>query len=153
MIQRFEMFVTAITQIYKSIQRLKSQEMASLGLKGTHVMCLFQLHQHPDGLTTTHLAQLCGEDKAAVSRALAELEAKGLTTVAEVPGQRRYRAPVTLTESGQQVTSRMDQLILDAVQAGAQGYTDEERTIFYRVLLRVADNLQAACAAGEETKA
>lgn len=151
MIQRFETFVTAITQIYKSIQRLKSHEMAALGLKGTHVMCLFQLRQHPDGLTSTQLAQLCEEDKAAISRVLAELEAQGMTIVSEVPGQRRYRAPITLTALGHQVTQQMEQKILDAVQAGAQGYTDEERAIFYRVLLRVADNLQTACAASEET--
>ena len=144
MIQRFERFVIAITQIYRSIQKIKSQEMASLGLKGTHVMCLFQLRQHPEGLTAARLTQLCEEDKAAVSRALSELEKQGLTAVAETPGQRRYRVPITLTEKGMQMADRMDQKIMRAVCQGAQGYSEEERTVFYRVLLQVAENLQRA---------
>ena len=151
MIQRFETFVTNITSIYRSIQKLKSQEMASLGLKGTHVMCLFQLRQHPEGLTSTQLAQLCEEDKAAISRALTELRERGLTSVEETPGQRRYRAPVTLTEAGREVTHQMDRKILGAVRQGAQGYTAEERDTFYRVLLQIAENLQGAAASGEET--
>ena len=151
MIQRFETFVTNITSIYRSIQKLKSQEMASLGLKGTHVMCLFQLRQHPEGLTSTQLAQLCEEDKAAISRALTELRERGLTAVEETPGQRRYRAPVTLTDAGREVTHQMDRKILGAVRQGAQGYTAEERDTFYRVLLQIAENLQGAAASGEET--
>lgn len=145
MIHRFETFVTAISQIYRSIQRLKSKEMASLGLKGTHVMCLVQLRQHPEGLTAAQLSQLCGEDKAAVSRALSELEARGLTEVAEQPGQRRYRAPVTLTERGLQITQQMDRKILEAVRLADKGYTEEERAVFYRVLLQISENLQKGC--------
>lgn len=142
MIRRFETFVTAINQIYRSIQKLKSSEMASLGLKGTHVMCLFHLQQHEDGLTSAQLAQFCGEDKAAVSRALSDLEERGLTMVKSAPGQRRYRAPILLTEIGQEAARQMDAKIIGAVELGAQGYSEEERTIFYHVLLQIADNLQ-----------
>ena len=149
--QRFEIFVTAITQINRSIQKLKSQEMAEFGLKGTHVMCLFQLRQHEEGLTSVQLAQLCEEDKAAISRSIAELRERGLVHVPEDAG-RRYRVRITLTDRGREVTAQMDQKIIDAVMAGAQGYTTEEREIFYRVLLQVADNLQAACSAKEEIK-
>lgn len=144
MIQRFETFVTAINQIYRSIHRLKSQGMSSFGLKGTHVMCLFQLSQHPEGLTSAQLTQFCEEDKAAVSRALAELKEKGLTQTQEVPGQRHYRAPITLTQQGIEVTKQMDEKILAAVCKGAQGYDPQERAVFYRVLLQIADNLQDA---------
>ena len=149
--QRFEIFVTAITQINRSIQKLKSQEMAEFGLKGTHVMCLFQLRQHEEGLTSVQLAQLCEEDKAAISRSIAELRERGLVHVPEDAG-RRYRVRITLTDRGREVTAQMDQKIIDAVMAGAQGYTPEEREIFYRVLLQVADNLQAACSVKEEIK-
>ena len=144
MIQRFETFVTAITQINRSIQKLKAQEMADFGLKGTHVMCLFQLRKHPEGLTCAQLAQSCEEDKAAISRVLTDLRDKGLVASPEADG-RRYRAAVTLTEAGQAISRRMDQKIIDAVQTAAQGYTPEERSIFYHVLLQVADNLQQAC--------
>ena len=150
MIQRFETFVTAVTQIYRSIQKLKSQEMADFGLKGTHVMCLYQLQQHPEGLTSAQLAQICEEDKAAISRALSELRERELVAIPEGSGH-RYRALVTLTPQGQVITRQMDQKILDAVTTAAQGYSAEERAVFYRVLLQVSENLQAACAAKEES--
>ena len=149
--ERFETFVTAIMQIYRSIQRLKSQEMASFGLKGTHVMCLFQLQQHPEGLTAVQLGQLCDEDKAAISRSVSELRSCGLVQVPE-GSSRRYRVLISLTEQGRSVTQQMDQKIIDAVLAAARGYSPEERETFYRVLLQIADNLQAACVNSEEEK-
>lgn len=51
MIQRFADFLTGITVCYKYIQRIKSAEMTELGLKGTHVACMFYLNHNPGGLT------------------------------------------------------------------------------------------------------
>ena len=148
--QRFETFVTAITQINRSLQKLKSAEMADFGLKGTHVMCLYQLQQHREGLTAAQLVQLCDEDKAAISRCISELQEKGLVQSPDTPGK-RYRKIISLTETGMQVTASMDQKIIDAVFTAAQGYTQEERETFYHVLLQVSENLQKACAAQEES--
>ena len=144
MIQRFEIFVNAITQIYRSIQKLKIQEMASFGLKGTHVMCLFQLQKHPEGLTSAKLTQLCEEDKAAISRALSQLQEKKLISFEEIPGQRRYRSLITLTPKGYEITSQMYEKIMNSVGVGAQGYNEEERETFYHVLLLITKNLQKA---------
>ena len=153
MIQRFQTFVTAITQIYRSIHKLKSQKMADFGLKGTHVMCLFQLSQHPEGLTSAQLTQYCEEDKAAISRAISQLREKELIVLEEIPGQRSYRAPITLTQQGRDITRRMDEKIMSAVCQAAQGYSEEDRATFYRVLLQIADNLQLASSGKEgETK-
>ena len=57
MTDRFETFVLTINRIYRCIQRIKDREMEALGLKGSHVMCLFQLRQHPEGLTAAELAE------------------------------------------------------------------------------------------------
>ena len=43
MIDRFENLTAGVTRIYKSIQKIKRHRMDSLGLKGTHVMCLHYL--------------------------------------------------------------------------------------------------------------
>ena len=142
--KRFEIFVTAIGQISRSLQKLKSSEMADFGLKGTHVMCLYQLQRHQKGLTAAQLAHLCNEDKAAISRSVSELQNLNLVEIPEAPG-RRYRKPIVLTEQGHRITDAMDQKIIDAVDTAARGYTEQEREIFYRVLLQVAENLQDAC--------
>ena len=48
---RFEKLTTNVAQIHKSIQKIKKIYMQSQGLKSTHVMCLYYLSDHPDGLT------------------------------------------------------------------------------------------------------
>ena len=119
MTDRFETFVLTINRIYRCIQRIKDREMEALGLKGSHVMCLFQLRQHPEGLTAAELAERSLEDKAAVSRALARLE------------------------------ERMTGKIRQAVQRGGRGLTDGQREDFYRALGVIARNLEQICSTEE----
>lgn len=143
--QRFETFVLSINRIYRCIQTLKSREMTELGLKGTHVMCLFQLWNAPDGVTAAELSALCREDKAAVSRALARLTELGLVRPEQDGGKRRYRTPVRLTDAGRAVTGRMMDRIDRAVEQGGQGLTDAQRAAMYEALALVARNLTALC--------
>ena len=138
MIQRFQSFVTGITVCYKYIQRIKSAEMTEFGLKGTHVMCLFFLHHNPDGLTAAQLCQLCAEDKAAISRTVAILQSKGFVDA----GQKKYRAILTLTPSGEEVARQVDDLIEQWVGLGGDGLSAEERATFYRVLELISGNLR-----------
>ncbi len=137
MIERFQSFVAGITVCYKCIQRIKAAEMTEFGLKGTHVMCLFYLHQHPEGLTAAQLSALCVEDKGAISRTLADLDGKGYLC-----GQRKYRTPLHLSPSGEQVASQVDQIIEEWVRAGGDGLTAQEREDFYAALERISCNLK-----------
>ena len=140
MLQRFQDFVTGITQCYRSIQKIKSTEMTEFGLKGTHVMCLFFLGQHPEGLTAAQLSQMCAEDKAAISRTVSELKSRGyITTLSE----KAYRAMLTLTAAGQEVARKFDHLIEGWVSTGGDGLSDEERSDFYKTLSTITDNLRA----------
>lgn len=143
MIQRFEMFATAISQIYRSIQRLKSREMAELGLEGPYVMCLFHLRRHPEGLTSSELCALCAEDKAAVSRTVSKLKEIGLVIQESGEGKRRYRAKLSLTQEGMAITETMFRLIEGFVDQVGNGLTAEERDTFYKALGMIAQNLQA----------
>lgn len=139
MITRFELFTTTITQIYKNLQKVKMQEMADLELRGIHVMCLFQLNRHPEGLTVTQLSNLCGEDKAATSRTVSDLVQKGLINTDK---EKKYRAPIVLTENGQNVANKIDKQAAQAVEAVGQGLTLEERETFYKALTTISDNLK-----------
>ena len=137
MLRRFEDFVSGIAVCYKYIQRIKSLEMTEFGLKGTHMMCIYFLHRHPEGLTAAQLCQLCAEDKAAISRTLASLQEKALISV----GEKKYRARLTLTETGEKLGCRIDELVAEWVNCGGDGLTEEERTMFYSTLNKIADNL------------
>ena len=138
MLDRFQSFVTGITICYKYIQRIKSMEMTEFGLKGTHVMCLFFLHNNPDGLTAAQLCQLCSEDKAAISRTISTLQEKGYIENVE----KKYRAPLLLTPEGLAVAKQVDGLIEQWVNFGGDGLTDEERANFYSTLELISNNLR-----------
>ncbi len=145
MLKRFEIFILSIHQIYRCIQKIKSQEMIALGLKGTHVMCLFHLNQKEEGLTSAELVILCLEDKAAISRAIRDLSQKGLLTFADSSPQKRYRAKLKLTLEGRRIADKMLVLIEDMVTKGGLGLTEEERSIFYKALDTISHNLNNLC--------
>lgn len=45
---RFEKLTTGVARIHKNVQKIKKYYMGTLGLKGTHVMCIYFLAAHPD---------------------------------------------------------------------------------------------------------
>lgn len=138
MTKRFELFYTTINQIHRNLQRIKVKEMEEFGLKGIHVMCLFELNHNPEGLTLTQLSTLCGEDKAAISRAITELTKKELVTS---ESERKYRCPITLTPIGKDTANQIDAKAEKAVIAGSGCLTVDERNAFYKTLTYISDNL------------
>ena len=136
---RFEAFITGVTVCYKYIQRIKTLEMTELGLKGSHVTCLFFLRNHPEGLTAAQLCGLCAEDKASISRTVADLKARGYLTQS---GKKNYRAPLTLTEAGVTAAKRLDPLIDRWVQSGGDGLSEDQREVFYECLSTISENLR-----------
>lgn len=144
MIHRFEQLTTGVSQIYKNIQRIKKLEMRSLGLKGTHVMCLYFLNSHPDGLTAADLCSLCKENKAGISRSLSYLEEHGYIYYAPQE-KKRYRSKAFLSDTGKTQAKEVNRLIFRAVLEGGRDITPEERDIFYRVLHLISDNLEHFC--------
>ena len=77
--EQFESFTAAVTRAYKCLQKIKNRETERMGLKGSHVMCLYYIGKTPGGLTAAELCRLCHEDKAAISRTLVDLTERGLS--------------------------------------------------------------------------
>lgn len=149
MISRFEQFSTAISCIYRCVQKIERVEMAKFGLKGPHVQCLLAMRNYPDGITATQLCSVCEKDKAAISRTIAELEQEGLV-IRSCVGGNRYRAQLKLTEQGEQIACHVDDRVRFAVEKAGEGMGSEERKVFYSMLGLIAGNLQAICAEGLE---
>ena len=137
----FESFVFSVSRIYKDIQKIESREMARMGLRGAHALYLYRLSRSPDGLTGAQLAALCDEDKAAVSRAMAQLEQAGLVVYPDDDDQRRYRSRAVLTDAGQEAARRVEELIAEYVGAVQAQMSDARRRSFYSALSEIADNL------------
>lgn len=142
MINRFEQFSSYIAAIYKYIQKIEREEMIKYGLKGPHVQCLVVMSRYPDGLTAAELCEFCEKDKAAISRAVSELEREGMLVRAGEK-ERVYRAPLKLTGKGLETARQIGQIAERAVKQAGYGVSDADREVFYSVLEQITANLQA----------
>ena len=138
MVSRFEQFTTSISTIYRFIQKIERDEMEKYGLKGAFAQYLIVMSRFPDGITAAQLCEICDKDKAAVSRIVAELEAKGLA----VREGNNYRALIRLTESGRDAARFVRKRAHIAVTLAGKGITDEERKVYCTALDQIAANLQ-----------
>lgn len=142
MIERFERFSFAISEIYRCWHRIAGDEMSAYGLKGPYAVYFTAMYRFPDGITAVRLGELCGRDKADVSRAMALLEAKGL--IERTAADRKvYRALMKLTPQGRQLAEQINEKAVAAVEYAGRGLTEETRAVFYEALERIAANLQS----------
>ena len=137
MVDRFERFSFSIFEISRFWHKIAAEEMEKYGLKGPCAMYLSVLHKNPQGLTAARLSDLCGRDKADVSRAISAMEAKGLLQRDSKP----YRALLQLTELGNEAAETVCRRVAVAVEHASRGYTAKQRETFYAVLQTVTQNL------------
>ncbi len=141
--ERFGTFTVLIASISRSIRRIKTHEMASFGLKSPHVSCLYYLYRN-GGLTATELCDICDEDKASISRSIKYLEDQGYL-ICKSSSQKRYLAPLELTEKGMEIGEQIAERIDRILNAAGDGLSDEGRAVLYDGLELVNRNLQYIC--------
>ncbi len=134
----FERFTVSILKLNKLVQKIKLYEMKKFGLKSVHVMCIYYLYRHREGLTASELVKLTLDDKAAISRALATMRDQGYVQY----DQASHNAPVTLTPKGVELAEYIVQRATAAVHAGSAEFSVEQRAFFYKALITIADNLE-----------
>lgn len=133
----FENFTVTVLKLNKTVNKIKTLEMKEYGLKAIHVMCIYYLSEHPEGVTAAELAKLTLEDKAAISRGLSLLRNGGYVTY----DQDKYNAEIRLTEAGKNLAAGIAEKSEKAVGAGSALFTEEEREKFYKTLQIIAENL------------
>ncbi len=140
MIDRFERFTLAIFEIARHWHKIAADEMARYGLKGPHALYLIMLSRHSEGVTAAKLCELCGKDKADVSRAVTAMESKGL--IARDANQSKYRAALRLTAAGKTAAAFLSNRASKAVESGGSGLSEETRNNLYEALTYIASNLR-----------
>lgn len=141
MVERFERFSLAISEISRHWHKLTAEEMEKYGLKGTHSVYLLTMVRYPDGITAPQLGELCGKDKADVSRMMAIMEKKGLVTKEGIH-QNRYGGVFKLTPEGMEAAQHVRQRASLAVELAGKDLTEESRAIFYEALESITANLR-----------
>lgn len=145
MVDRFERFSFAIFEISRCWHKLAAEEMEKYGLKGPYAVYLITMARYPEGVTAAQLSELSGRDKADVSRAMSQLEEKGLIMR---EGKGPYRAQLKLTEEGKKAAAHVCRRAAVAVEHAGKGISDTHREIFYAALESITANLQLLCKEG-----
>ena len=144
---RYALFSLSISSLYHDIQKIERVEMAKFGLKGPHAQCLLAMSRYPQGVTSARLCEICEKDKAAISRAVTELEQAGMITRRERNGN-RYRAELLLTGQGRLAAAAVSEKARMAVEQAGKGLDEDKRAIFYQALTLIAGNLHNICRDG-----
>ncbi len=147
MLDRFERFSFAISEISRCWRKLASEELAKYGLKSPHATYLTTMYKYPQGITVPQLCEVCGKDKSDASRMLAILEEKGLVEKRLVDGS-LYRGLLVLTDEGKAAAEHVCERASRAVEMAGKDLTDETREIFYKALESITSNLHELCQGG-----
>ena len=139
---RFETFSLALFNMSRYWNRLAAEEMEKYGLKGAHAFYLVTVLRHDGEVTASQLCELCGKDKADVSRAVGKMEEIGLL---QRVGSNPYRAKLKLTQQGIAAAEAVRETAGTIVDRVGGDLTEEKRTVFYEVLALVTANLEKLC--------
>lgn len=134
----FENFTITVLKINKMVQKIKQFEMQEYNLKGVHVMCIYYLNKHKQGITASELMRLTYEDKGAISRALKQLREDGYAKY----DLDSYNANITLTKKGEQIAEQIIKKIDKAVSFASADFTDEQRAFFYKSMDAICSNIK-----------
>lgn len=140
MLDRFERFSFAISEISRCWRKLASEELAKYGLKSPHATYLTTLYRYPEGISVPKLCEISGKDKSDASRMIAILEEKGLASKKVVDGS-LYRGLWVLTDLGKNAAEQVSLRASKAVELAGKDLTDETRDIFYLALESITANL------------
>ncbi len=140
MVERFEKFSFAISDITHYLHKIAADEMRKHGLRWPHAVCLVVLSRFEEGVTATELCEICGRDKADISRAISLLTEKGLVT--KEGTKQNYRALIKLTQEGRAASEQIRERVRLAVEIVSKNVSDEHRAVFYEVLEAIGKNLQ-----------
>lgn len=141
MVDRFERFSLAISEISRYWHKLAAEELTKYGLKGPHATYLTTMYKFPDGITVPQLCEICGKDKSDASRMISILEEKKLVEKHHVDGS-LYRGLLFLTPEGKKAAEHVSNRAARAVMLAGKDLSDEERDIFYRSLDSITQNLK-----------
>lgn len=141
MVERFERFSLTISEISRLWHKIAADEMEKYGLKGPHAIYLTTMYRLNEGVTAPRLCELCGKDKADVSRMMTMMEKKGLVRK-EGEFRNRYRGVFLLTDAGRNAAEQVCSRASLAVELAGQELSDETREIFYSALESITEHLR-----------
>lgn len=141
--KRFETFTHLIAKANRLVFKIKTEEMEKFNLRSSHVSCLYYLYKGKT-LTAKELSDICGEDKANLSRTVSYLEKNGFVKC-ESTAKKRYQSALFLTEQGLSVARVIADKIDAVLERASLGLSEENRLVFYNSFSLICANLEKIC--------
>ena len=120
MINRFEHFSLAISEINRYWHQIATAELERYGLKGSHAIYLTAMARYENGITAPQLCELYGKDKSDVSRMMNILIKKGLAVK-----EGGYNGVFVLTEDGKEAAAQISRRAELAVELASHNLSEE----------------------------
>ena len=141
--ERVMHFTHLIDGIHKRVQKIRTDNAATFGVKGVHVFWVYELLSHPEGLSAAELATSSRIDRSLISREISALEESGYIRSAEKQsGKRNYNSKIMLTESGIEAAQKMRNIALGFQAMADRDISPKDLKIFYSVLEKINHNLE-----------
>lgn len=137
---RFGKFILTVEGIHKSVQKIKLTEGPRFGMKGVHLLWMYELLMCPEGIAASELAERSNINRSLVSRELETLKKNGYITTAS-SGRGGYNAKIILTDKGKEVAERIGQTALEFQHRVDEDITAEELISFYATLDKIHNSL------------
>ena len=141
--ERFQTFTVLVANLNRCIYKIKTEEMAEYNLKSSHVSCLYYIYKN-GSLTAKELCDLCGEDKANISRSLRYLEENGYL-VSGTKTTKNHQRPIELTFDGYKIGKMLNEKIDKILHYASEGLSEENRKIMYQGLNLINERLNKLC--------
>ena len=122
---RFGKFILTVEGISKAVKKIKLNEAPRFGLKGVHLLWMYELLKNPEGIAASELAEQSNINRSLVSRELQSLHKNGYITTVN-SGRSGYNAKLVLTEKGVEIAHKIGNIALELQNRVSRDISDEE---------------------------
>lgn len=128
-----ESIVVLNNAIYKELQVLKASLSEVDDFKIMHIVCLYSIAKSDDTIYSATLSDVAHLDKAAISRALKDLEENHFIKK-KFENDSKYKAKLSLTKKGREEAAKINLALQNASNGILSTFTEEERLAFVALL-------------------
>ena len=120
-----ESLIVLNNDIYRDLQKVKASLSDAENFRIMHIVCLYCIYKKEGEIYATHLSDVAHLDKAAISRALADLEV-GNYISKHCEKDTKYKAKLMLTKKGREEAKRIKDSIDKATSAILKDFDEDE---------------------------
>ncbi len=139
-LNRFEEFTYIISKIYRSIQKIKLEELQKYELKGSHMSYVYFIGNSEEGLSFKEISDLSPDNKGLVSRNLKQLERRNII-FKEIENDKVYKGKFKLSLKGKEVFTNITKKTEELCEYVYLDNKELEIEDFYANLNKISEKL------------